>query len=680
MSTKKNKHNHKQAPKKVNQQQKTVNQTSSDLLDLMDNFFSKRSNLFLYLSLAFVVIFGAMLFDARVSLTGDDAMYIIRAYDFIHHFKYPDFQGPLYPIILSPFVLIFGIHVISLKLVSFAFILAQTAILYLAFRNKIPAGLLVVTSILISMNAYVLYFASQTYNEALFMMLQSIMFLVFFKYFITDNKAGEPIKIAYKYFILLGFMLFLMGLTRTIGYIAFGAITLYFLYNKKWLAPMYTLVAFGIFFFGFQLIKGLIWNDADVQFQNQANSLLLKNYYNAAEGYESLGGYFMRIVDNSQLYLSKHLFMMLGLRPDMNVQPNITGLTLLSYFVFFAGLVVVALKKNKYLLFTAIYVLSMVGMTFVVLQKTWDQGRFIVTYMPFIVLTILTAFYYGSKFKKTKFLQFSVYLVALVLFFSTFKRTSDRSVTTREVLERNMDGNMFYGFSPDWVHYLQMSQWAAENVADSLNIACRKPSISFIYTEGRKFTGIFRLKTLSVEENLKKLRSVSDKQVLSINIRELEQKGIPPTVTSALRVMSHSFLTGSLKDAQNQDVDFYLFGLYQIPWESAQGILDLLDEYGVQYSVNAEIIEALQQNVPKDHKLELSAVSPDDLLNDLKDKEVKYIIMASLRKIPMQKTQYTINTVYRYLYFISLKYPNIFRVVKQIGNNEDEPAQLIEIL
>jgi hypothetical protein len=61
----------------------------------------------------------------------------------------------------------------------------------------------------------------------------------------------------------------------------------------------------------------------------------------------------------------------------------------------------------------------------------------------------------------------------------------------------------------------------------------------------------------------------------------------------------------------------------------------------------------------------------------LKDANVKYVIMANLRKHPNQKTQYTINTVKRYLFFIQKRYPEAFVLVNKIGL--DETAFLFKI-
>jgi hypothetical protein len=62
------------------------------------------------------------LFDIRVSLSGDDSEYILRAYNFIHG-EFPTFQGPLYPIVLSPFIALFGISLPLLKMLSALFLL-----------------------------------------------------------------------------------------------------------------------------------------------------------------------------------------------------------------------------------------------------------------------------------------------------------------------------------------------------------------------------------------------------------------------------------------------------------------------------------------------------------------------------------------------------------------------------
>ena len=72
-------------------------------------------------------------------------------------------------------------------------------------------------------------------------------------------------------------------------------------------------------------------------------------------------------------------------------------------------------------------------------------------------------------------------------------------------------------------------------------------------------------------------------------------------------------------------------------------------------------------------------ISPDTLLNNLRINSVEYAIAANLRAIPNAKTERIINTVQRYLYIIEMKYPGIFTLHHQVGNDDNEPALLYRI-
>ena len=52
---------------------------AKEFFDSIDSFFDKHLSKFFWLSFIIAVILGYLLFDSRVSLTGDDSEYIIRA-------------------------------------------------------------------------------------------------------------------------------------------------------------------------------------------------------------------------------------------------------------------------------------------------------------------------------------------------------------------------------------------------------------------------------------------------------------------------------------------------------------------------------------------------------------------------------------------------------------------------
>ncbi len=86
--------NYLQAQNPGNNQSKNKGNTQRlDLLDRTDNFFQKHQDKVFYLSLVLTFVISIILFNFCVSISGDDASYIVRAADFIKDFKYPGFQA-----------------------------------------------------------------------------------------------------------------------------------------------------------------------------------------------------------------------------------------------------------------------------------------------------------------------------------------------------------------------------------------------------------------------------------------------------------------------------------------------------------------------------------------------------------------------------------------------------------
>ncbi len=526
-----------------------------DFLDRISKGLSKRDNVIFIILFFCNIIFAFLLFNFKVHEGGDDSAYILRAFWFVNEFRFPTFQGPLYPIVLSLFIWIFGLNVTLLKALSTVFILAHLYFFYKAYRNNVPSLLLVFSMIIISINAYILTYASLTYSEAFFMMLQAAMIFYFFKYFISSTPSND-LKKSYGRYLILGLLIFLMGITRTIGYAALGVVVFFFIVEKQWRSIAPSILSFGVFYGLLRLIKIFVFNMRNIQFDSQLNRLLLKDPYKASEGKEDIAGFFERLIGNSNLYISKHLYRFMGLRPESTTD-TMPALTILTILIFVVGLIII-FRKNKYLFFTGLYALAMSGITFFILQTRWDQARMILVYYPLILLFLTATIYYIGKIPKFSLLKIFLVLLMITLFFTTLNVTTQKIKTHQDELVNNLHGNKLYGFTPDWINYIKMSEYAAKNVPDSVNIACRKASISFIYGK-RKFVGISKVPSQNGEE----------------------------------------------------------------------------------------------------------------LLQELKEKNVRYVIMASLRRYPNQKTEHTINTIQRYLYHIQKKYPHIIQQVHKIGADEE---------
>lgn len=550
------KQKHKAQAKKIENVKK-----KTDFLEKLDQFFDSKGNLFFWISMFFTLLFSFLLFNFRVSEAGDDSAYIFRAYELVKEFKFPSFQGPLYPMFLSIFVWIFGLNISLLKSLSLVSIIFHLYFFYKAFKGRVSGLLLVSVMIIVSFNAFILYHASQTYSEAFFLFLQAGFFFYFFKTFVSKEESLS-IKESWSKYLILGLLLLFLGLTRSIGYGAFIAVILFFGINMRWKSVAFTTGAFVLEFGAFNMIKKFVFQSGVSQFSTQLNRLMQVDPFDISKGNEDFVGFIARFVGNSNLYLSKHLYKFIGFRPEV-LQPKYI-LTLLVYILFVIA-IYYAFKKNKYLLFTGIYLAVLIGITFVIVQTRWDQDRLILVYFPLILLFLFSGIYYLGKSKSFKFIQGLLPIFLVIIFFTNLNVTTKKVKANDEYLMQNLAGNKFYGMTPDWINYIKMSQWAAKNVPDSVMIACRKPSISFVYAK-RKFHGIYRITT----------------------------------------------------------------------------------------------------------------EDPDELLQKFKNANVRYIIMANLRKHPNQKTQYTINTVKRYLYYIQQKYPEKIKLIQTIG--ADEPAFLLEII
>lgn len=543
---------------------KTKNKTienHKDLFDKLDSFFDSKSNVFFWISMGFTLLFSFLLFSFRVSEGGDDSFYILRAFDLVKELKYPTFQGPLYPIFLSIFVWIAGLNVTLLKSLSLISIIFHLYFFYKAFKGNVSGFLLVYVMIIVSFNGFVMYYASQTYSEAFYLCLQAIFFFYFFKHFVSVDKSLS-IKENWGKYLVLGMLLLFLGLTRSIGYGAFITVLLFFAITLRWKSLIYSTGAFIIEYGLIGVIKKIVFNTNGSQFSTQFKTLMQVDPFDVSKGSEDFVGFISRFVGNSNLYLSRHFYKFLGLRVDSLDPKGI--LTILVYILFIVA-IYFAFKKNKYLLFTGLYLAVLIGITFIIIQTRWDQERLILVYFPLILLFLFSGIYYLGKLKSFKFIQGLLPILFIILFFTNLQVTVKKVKANDEYLKQNIAGNHFYGMTPDWVNFIKMSQWAAKNVPEDVMIASRKPSISFIYAK-RKFYGIYRINT--------------------------------------------------------QD--------------------------------------------------------PDELLQELKKNNVRYVIMGSLRKYPNQKTEYTINTIQRYLYFIQQKYPQKIKHIQTIG--VDEQAHLFEII
>lgn len=628
----------------------------------IEKYFNKNSSLFFIISMLITAILGLYLFDVKINEGGDDSSYIEMAHRFINGKGFPTFHGEFYSIFLGLPVAIFGINLIVLKFTSYLFVLGHLVFFYLTFKKRVSATLLVLTMLVISVSSNILFFSSQTYSEAMFMFLQSLSFFIVFK--LLDKLHENKINYLnlWPLWISSAFLIFLLIITRNIGLALLLSLIAYLIFDRKYYAIIYVVIFYLLFAYSFEFYKKIFWDIDKSALAQQTDYILLKNPYNAALGKEDFAGMVTRFFANMKMYLSRHFLASIALR-----NPGKTETTyfpaIIQIIVFVTGLFF-AFKKSKPMLLTGIYLAIAVFTTFITLNQSWGQLRMIVVFIPMIILFLAFSIDELSKNKNLGILYPLLLFLFILVFFKSFGQSIKKAQTNDEILKKNISGNLYYGFTPDWINFLKMSEWVGKNLPDDVGVASRKPSMSFIYSKGKEFYGIYRIPLESGDSIINRFKA-ENQQICIYDLNGLSRKNVPGLTQLQIRRSTDAVIGQSSG----------LYGIHRLDNSSDNAIINACKGYDIPYYLEPDtFLNILQQN-----KEEYYGIYPDSLLNNLRKNKVEYIIMASLRMNPNMKTDRTVNTIQRYLYYIELKYFNLFTVVQQIGNVDDEPAKLIKI-
>ncbi len=645
----------------MSRKQKIIKQKLT-IFETIDKFFEKRLSLFFTLSILITAILGFYLFEMRISEGGDDSGYIESAKRLMDGIAYPSYHGIFYSVFLSWVMKIFGFKVFLFKFTSYLFLIGSMVFFYYTFRGKVNATILVLSMLLTSVSAELLYFGSQTYTEAIYLFLQSALFFLIIRYY---NEIEDNIKLIKRHWwivLLVGLLLFIISITRNIAIVAMGVVLIYLLTEKKLYLAGYTLISFILFRIPYNIYKSVRWDIHGEHLNTQLEGLLLKNYYNPALGKEDFGGMVNRFLENSEIYLSRLLMIGTGLKDPTNSNTS-AFITILIYLLF--GIAIFyAIKKSRVMRFVGIYLGIILFVTFFILQTHWGQMRLIIIYVPLIFLLLPWGLLELTQSKKFRWIQPVVVLLMFILFFKQFGYSVNKAEANNDILMKNIRGDRYYGYTPDWINFLRMSEWAAKNVPEESMIASRKPSMSFIYGDGRTFYPLYRFPSFSADTILNRMERKSGQYVI-INEKELKSQNLPLNFEYGMKREVEAFIS-----AWDTMYSVYHFSELRAPVYQSR-----LQQINLDYKTD---LDFLRDRIAASGKPGI-AVVPDSLINLLRRGNVDYMIRGNLRLNPAQKTNRVINTVHRYMYYIEQKYYGIFSQVTQIGGNQDEPAYLFRI-
>jgi len=655
--------------KKGQKENNTITHRQS-FIDKAEAFFNKKEKNLVFLSMIMCTITCVLLFDTKVSLSGDDCDYILAAREFWNNFTYPGHHAPLYPIILSPFVGLFGVKLLLLKSLSAIFIVASIWLFYKSFQHVIPAIILMPSLILLSINPYVMFFASYTYSEPLFMLMQALFFYFFSKYFWKNNQEYS-IKKDWKKYLVLVLVIMGMGLTRTIGFCVIGVIILYFILERRWKDLAYTTGVFTIIFSIFYFSKPLIWpNSSSVQ---TFEALLAINPYNIELGMEDIPGLISRIIENSHIYLSCFLYKYLGFRSSSDIPlDNMPVLSILTYALFIICLFSV-FKKNKPLIFVGLYAGILIFASFILLHVIWAQDRMIMVYYPYILLFLIGGLYY--LFVKKTFSKFSLLYILILasLLIGTGIHTKNRINKNLPILQQNILGNDLYGLTPDWENFIKMSRWANNNLDNNAVIASRKPTISYVYTN-RSFHGIYNVPVVNINDVITIQNQEENEGNNTFLIVEMSQDNyILDNLDQFIQYCLITKTGGSFFINNKRFDSAFVFKIDKSL--VTEQFINFLNTNNLNYTFD---YKAFFQQYVEDKSFLYQIIDPDILLKVFEDNNIRYLVLAKIRLYTSTKTEFFINTIHQYVSFIQIKYPGRFKLIHSIG--KDESCELVEYI
>lgn len=515
------------------QKQETAHANQDDLFFKFEKWFEKHNRKIFYLLLFLSTLFSLLLFDSKVSEGGDDSGYIQRAWQFIHEGKFPYFQGPGYSVSLALFVKIFGLNVIALKFFSVLCQLGFVWFTYKAFEKRIPYTVLFALIAFISFNHYVQYYASQTFTEAFFLFIQAVCVYVLFRVIDAADSALsllEGAKKNYLHWLAFGIVFVFLSISKSIAFVSIVGVVAYFLSYKKYKQALYAIIAFAIIRVIYQLTVTVLFGPEDT---SQLEMMLRKEIYRPAAGHEDIAGLFARFFKNFNTYISLHMYRLMNIR-SQDALTVIPGLAFVSAIVL--GICTFVSYKNKYVFFTSVYLIVLSGGIFFGVQAGNMQDRLIIIVIPFIFLVLFFGVYQLAK--KSSFIQTIMLAFAGFMILVTIGKSTMVAQKNFPALKKNLAGDIYYGYTPDWQNFLKMSKYCADSLPDSTQVLSRKPNMSFIYGNGKKFVGQYWVTTTNADSVGMEWKAKKIEYIILPNLRMNPKKNNGKIINTIHRMLA----------------------------------------------------------------------------------------------------------------------------------------------
>lgn len=467
----------------------TIIKNPKSTYEKFENWAAKNDTKIFYTLIAVCLLLSLITFNARISEAHDDALYLEGGWRYVNEF--PDYfytqNAPLYPMFLAVLIKLIGFKLMIFKLTSVVFNLLGFILFYKALKGRIPAIVFIPVAIFQATNHLILYYASMTFTEAFYFCLQGLFFFYAVKIIDEVNANGVNFKAQLKPWLLLGLSIFLISTAKSSAIVVLPAIILFFALEKNWRAIGAAFGGYLVFKVPYEILVKLTWK-AQNQFAGQSKILLQKDPYDKALGDEDLSGFITRFIDNCNLSLSKRFYQLLGWRDEGSLETY--GLIALATIaIALIGFWKLYKNNNKAMILFTLFTGAQMVLSFIILQTRWDQPRITLVCMPILLILIFYALY---SFTNNPGIGPTIYIVIAVLMIGSVGLSSlKRGFKNLPIVQKNLKGDKYYGYTPDWQNFLKCSEWCGDSLPKNTLVASRKAPMSFVYGKGKKFFPVY---------------------------------------------------------------------------------------------------------------------------------------------------------------------------------------------
>jgi 4-amino-4-deoxy-L-arabinose transferase-like glycosyltransferase len=469
------------------------------LYDRLGLWCSAHARQFLIACLVIGAALSLAQFDVKPSIGGDDTAYVLQAMKIVAKGELSvSFRTPGYPLLLALFVWIGGMNLIFLKLTSFAFFVGLIFSFYIVFKDRLEPQIFYPALLLTAINPLVIEYSYQTYSE-MFFALVTIWAIHFVLKSAEEQKSRNT--------VLGGLLTMAAFYVRIVGVTIAGAAGLYYVLRKQW-KSLGVFVAVCLLLYSPLKIYQTV-NHID-SFE-QASILLLKNPYNVTEGKETVGGFVQRFVNNVVNDLNYQIPTALSL-PTSDELSIASGrllpdgmaiLALIFSLIVAAGLkVAIVDRPYRHLRPIGIFIIGYLAFVALALQNLFATPRMLMPIVPYLVICLLLGWRWSLMrlARKAGVLTLTsgvkgMFVVGLAFVTLTnVVQLNSKIASNLPILQENLSGNQFAGFTPDWVNYLKASEWIGRNLPKNGTIVmCRKPELFQIYNGGYEAYGTYMI-------------------------------------------------------------------------------------------------------------------------------------------------------------------------------------------